>query len=284
MRVFRRLACLFLLIVADPAIAFAQDETEKPQSPPLLPDIARIVERGSLVVGQMKENLPPVFFETETGEPAGFDNDLAKAIAAELEVDLEVRRTAESFDDVIRQVAAGEVDMGISFLTRSPSRARLVLFSRPYAREHHSLLINRLKGLRFRAACPSLEELLRTSEIAGALGLRAGTASIEKLRKIEPDARPREFESYDDLVDALLAGDIAISLQSEILSGSYLQENPAARIRFQHCRIGRYMDLIGIAVPPGRYDLLNWVNVFLESRDIDFDAAEIVGHQGPWIF
>ena len=77
------------------------------------------------------------------------------------------------------------------------------------------------------------------------------------------------------------SGEIAISLQGELAARRFLNDNPAARIRLRLCQIGRPPDLIGIAVPPGRYDLLHWVNVFLEDRHIDFDAAQIVAHQGP---
>ena len=104
------------------------------------------------------------------------------------------------------------------------------------------------------------------------------------MRELNPDAQLREFQSYDDLMEAVRLGEIAISLQGELASRRFLAENPAARIQLRLCEIGRSPDLIGIAVPPGRYDLLHWLNVFLDDRHIDLDAAEIIAHQGPWVF
>ena len=199
-------------------------------------------------------------------------------------VDLELRRTAESFDEVVRLVIDGDVDLGISFLSRSARRATHVLFSRPYVRQHHTLLINRVKGLKFRQSCPSVEELMESAEISGNLGLRAGSADVSVVREINPDVQLREFQSYDDLMEAVRVGEIAISLQGELAARLYLANNPAARIKLRLCEIGRAPDLIGIAIPPGRYDLLHWINVFLEDRNIDFDAAEIATHKGPWKF
>ena len=252
--------------------------------PPLLPDIARIVERGTLVVGTLNEDIPPMLFTNEDGELAGFDIDVAKALAKELGVDLEIRRTAVSFDQVINQVAAAKVDLGISALSRSATRAKYILFSRPYVRQSYTLFLNRVKGLRFRASCPSVEELMRSAEFASNLGVRAGSAYAAVVRDIEPDVILREFQSYDDLMEAVRVGEIAISLQGELAARQFMSGNPAARIHLRLCEIGRTKDLIGIAVPPGRYDLLNWVNVFLEDRNIDFSPLEIINHKGPWDF
>lgn len=284
MSIRRNFMLLTLLAWAGFVHGGASAQTSELGPPPLLPDLARIVERGTLVVAQLNENVPPVFFEAEDGQLAGFDIDLAKALSEQLEVNLEIRRTAESFDEVIRQVASEEVDLGISFLSRTARRATYVLFSRPYARQHHALLINRVKGLKFRGSCPSVEELTQTAEISGNLGVRSGTADVSKLREINPDVQPREFQSYDDLTEAVRVGEIAISLQGELAARRFLNKDPAARIRLRLCEIGRAPDLIGIAVPPGRYDLLHWVNVFLDDRHIDFDASEIIVHEGPWVF
>ena len=251
---------------------------------PLLPDIARIVERGTLVVAQVNRNLPPIFAAGEDGQLSGFDIDVARAMAEVLEVKLEVRRTAESFDEVAWQVARGEADLGISFLSRTAARAKHVLFSQPYVKQNITLLINRVKGLKFRGSCPTVTEAVRSAGFSGIMGVEAGSAYSARLREVGPDTQPREFQTTEDVLAAVLAGEVAMSLQGGLMARRFLADNPAARIRLRLCEVGGKADQISIAVPPGREDLLRWVNIFLEERDIVFDAATIIAHEGPWVF
>ncbi|MDJ0895620.1 MAG: ABC transporter substrate-binding protein [Alphaproteobacteria bacterium] len=284
MSIVRIVPLLLILLWASLTTDTANAQTDELTGPPLLPDIAQIVERGTLIVGMLNEDIAPMLFTNEDGELAGFDIEVAKAMAKELGVSLEVRRTALSFDGVIKQVAAAKVDLGISSLSRSATRAKYVLFSRPYVRQSYTLFLNRVKGLRFRRSCPSVEELMRSAEFASNLGVREGSAYAAAVRDIEPDVILREFQSHDDLMEAVRAGEVAISLQGELAARQFMSGNPAARIHLRLCEIGRTKDLVGIAVPPGRYDLLNWVNVFLEDRNIDFSPLEIINHKGPWDF
>lgn len=253
-------------------------------APPLLPDLARIVERGTLVVAQVDEDVPLVFAEKDDGELTGFDIDLARALAENLGVSLEVQRTAETFDDVVRQVAAGEADLGISFLSRTARRAKVVLFSRPYIQQTMTLLINRVKGLRFRDKCPSVEELIGRTEFADLLGVENDTSYEARVRGLNPDAKLQEFDTIYEAHEALLSGDVAITLQGELAARRFLAEKPAARIRLQYCAIGRVTDQIAIAVPPGRHGLLNWVNVFLDEHGVDYRVSDLIAHEGPWSF
>ena len=256
----------------------------QPDALPLLPNIARIVERGTLVVAQVNRNLPPVFAADEGGQLSGFDIDVARAMAEVLGVKLEVRRTAESFDEVAWQVARGEADLGISFLSRTATRAKHVLFSRPYVNQNITLLINRVKGLKFRGSCPSVSEAVRSAGISGNMGVEAGSAYAARLREVGPDTQPREFQNTEDVLAAVLAGEVAMSLQGELMARRFLADNPGARIRLRLCEVGGKSDQISIAVPPGREDLLRWVDIFLEERDIDFDAAALIAQKGPWVF
>lgn len=284
MKISRSIPFFALVFCASVTGSVASAQLSKLTAVPLLPGLARIVERGTLVVAQVNRNVPPVFVEGKDGKLAGFDIDLARAMAQRLRVKLEFRRTAKDFDEVVSQVATGEADLGISFLSSTARRARYVLFSQPYVKQNLSVLINRVRGLEFRRSCPSVKELARVAGISGMLGLTMGTENSARLRELNPDARPSEFANGKDLMAAVLAGKVAISLQGEMTAHRFLSKNPAARIRLRLCEIGRFKDHIAIAVPPDRYDVLNWVNVFLREHEIDLDASELLAHEGPWQF
>ena len=250
----------------------------------LLPGIQQIVDSGKLVVAVINRDVPPFFFTGDDGELAGFDVDLARTIGDRLGVQVEFNRSAETYDEVAQVVATGDADLAISFLSRTPQRARSVLFTRPYITQDVTLLINRLAGLRFRETCPSLRELLTAAEFSGALGVETASALLARLRDLNADAQPREFQNAEDLIGAVRAGEIAISLQGEVVARRYLHDNPAAHIHLRLCELPGRPDRIAIAVRPGQHDLLNWLNVFLEDRGILFDAAELIGKDKDWSF
>ncbi len=271
---------LFLVSLA-PGRAAAQDLLDEA---PVMADLAAIMERGTLAVAQLNSSLPRVFEVGENGELSGFEIALAEAMAKGLGVELEIRRTAESYDAVVAQVAAGEADLGISFISYTARRAKHVLFSRPYVKQNETVLINRVRGLRFREKCPSEDELARVGLSEGMLGVQANSTFAAQLRDLNPEAKVRTFDDARELLQAVRAGEIAMSLQGELLARLFLSNNPAARIRLRFCTLEGLRDRIAIAVPPGRFALLAWVNAFLDEHDIGLTVSELINHQGPWRF
>lgn len=93
-----------------------------------------ILAAGKLVVGTEATFAPYEFYYTdpETGEEvlAGFEMDLARGLAAELGVELEVRDLA--FSGLITALRTGELDCIISGMAIKPDREEVVDFSTPY--------------------------------------------------------------------------------------------------------------------------------------------------------
>ena len=271
---------LFLMSLA-PGRAAAQDLLE---DVPVMADLAAIMERGTLAVAQIDSSLPPVFQIGENGELSGFEIALAEAMAKDLGVTLDIRRTAESYDAVVAQVAAGEADLGISFISYTARRAKHVLFSQPYATQNETVLINRVRGLRFREQCPGEGELARAGLGADMLGVQANSTFAAELRDRLPDLEVRAFDESEELLQAVRDGEIALSLQGELSARWFLSNNPAARIRLRYCALEGLRDRIAIAVPPGRFELLAWVNAFLEEHQVDVTVTDLIRHEGPWRF
>ncbi len=272
---------LLILATLAPGPAAAQDLLE---DVPVMADLAAIMERGTLAVAQIDDSLPPVFQVGENGELFGFEIALAEAMAKDLGVTLDIRRTAESYDAVVAQVAAGEADLGISFISYTARRAKHVLFSRPYVTQNETVLINRVRGLRFREQCPGEDELARAGRAADMLGVQANSTFAAQLREMNPDAKVRAFDESEELLQAVRDGDIALSLQGELPARWFLSTNPAARIRLRFCALEGLRDRIAIAVPPGRFELLAWVNAFLDEHQVDFTVSDLIRHEGPWNF
>jgi ABC-type amino acid transport substrate-binding protein len=91
------------------------------------PDIARILNRGEIIVAVMAIDTPP-FFEEKNGVMSGIDIDLVNEIAAELKVGVRYERSAKTFNQVVEVVADGKADFGISKLARTLTRAQMIVY------------------------------------------------------------------------------------------------------------------------------------------------------------
>lgn len=250
----------------------------------LLPGIQKVVDSGELTVALIKHDLPPVIVTGKDGKPAGFEADLARAIAKDLGVAPKFVRTAQTYDDVIRLVAEGKADVAISFLSRTPERAKSVLFTRTYLTQKLTALINRVAGLQFGRGCPTIADVLKIAGQEGKLGVQKGTANVARIKAGQPDAKIKEYKSAAELYEAVRGGKVPMSLQGELSARAYLKENPAARIYLKFCTLDTAPDRIGIAVGGGNEDLRRWLDVFLDEHNVTYDAAQVIRHRGPWTF
>ena len=105
--------------------------------------LSDIQARGKLLVGANVEFPPYEFYwvNPETGEEemAGFDMALARGIAQELGVEIEIMDQA--FSGLVTALSIGEMDMVISGMAIRPDRLEVVDFSDPYFSGEQILLV-----------------------------------------------------------------------------------------------------------------------------------------------
>ncbi len=100
---------------------------------------AEVKKKGVLVLGT-DPTFAPFEFKGPDGQITGFDIDIARAVARDLGVRLEVR--AVGFGALMPQaVTSGRVDMAMSGITITPERARVVSFSNPYYRSAQVFIV-----------------------------------------------------------------------------------------------------------------------------------------------
>jgi polar amino acid transport system substrate-binding protein len=83
------------------------------------------LESGTIVVG-VSVPYPPNEFKDENGELTGFDVDLMNAVATTLGLDVEYKESG--FAKIIPSVASGAFDVGMSSITDTKEREKLVDF------------------------------------------------------------------------------------------------------------------------------------------------------------
>ncbi|MGH7126895.1 MAG: transporter substrate-binding domain-containing protein, partial [Stellaceae bacterium] len=91
--------------------------------------IQAVVKRARLLVGM--STFVPWAMRDKNGELIGWEVDVAKQIAKDMGVEIDLVPTA--FDGIIPALIAGKFDMIATGLTITPKRALTINFSNPYA-------------------------------------------------------------------------------------------------------------------------------------------------------
>ncbi len=98
----------------------------------------RVMEEGVVRVGVRFDN-PPLSFITENGEWIGFDIDLAKALAEQIGVEIEMVKVDETTR--ISFLQEGKIDMAVASMNHTRARDDAVDFSITYFWDNQSFLI-----------------------------------------------------------------------------------------------------------------------------------------------
>ena len=202
--------------------------------------------RGALRVA-IAGSVPPYNAYRPDGAAEGSDVDIARALARDLGVRLEIVRLTNA--DRITAIETGAVDVVVSSLSITPEREQQVGFSIPYARLYVVL-----------AGRPAL----RVNGYADLAGLEVGvtrnTASGALVARFAPRARRVDFESDMMLIEAAAAGRLDLfSTQNAVLDAV---NQRAGYKMFEGKFVQQEMD-VAIAMPRRERALRAWVNAWV---------------------
>jgi polar amino acid transport system substrate-binding protein len=141
--------------------------------------LARIQERGALIVA-LEAEFKPFEYVDPTGTIVGFDVDLARAIADDLGVKLELRNV--KYETIVAELTSGKVDLIVSGMTITPERARSVRFTTPYFHTWTALLVSTSRASDVR----QVEDLDREGRI---VAVKEATTGEQVVRRLCPRAK-----------------------------------------------------------------------------------------------
>jgi ABC-type amino acid transport substrate-binding protein len=217
-------------------------------------------------------DIPPFIRADAQGRLHGLDAWLAQDIAKELGVSLEIVRAAPTFDKVVASVARGDADLGISFLSITLARAKMVYFSHPYLTLRHALLVNRLAWLAESKKLPARD----IRQTTAAIGAQRESTHAPAARSAFVRAPLREFGSFEELVAAVERGEILAALDNDFRLRRYFKLHPEASLRMEIQVQDDLRDLIAIAVRPDSPQLLAWVNTYLAVKALDLKRDDLL--------
>jgi len=228
------------------------------------PDIRRIVKRGELIVAMHREDGAPFYTLDKAGQLCGLDVDLAESIAQTLGVKVRFDRSSATFDGLVDFVAAGQADLAISCISRTPRRAMLANFSTPYVRLYQALLINRVKGPRAGNALP-IDQWLNAPNIR--IGTISGSSYMDFAVKDYPKAEIVAYEDFDKAAAAAVRGDVHAVIFDNSQITLWVQQHPEEVLYVQTRIMKDKEDPLSIVVNWQDAQLLNWINTYLATME-----------------
>lgn len=208
-------------------------------------DLQKLYQNGNIKIG-VKEHAPPFSQMNDQGDLMGFDVDIAKAIAAELEMNLELVPLTSK--DRIPFLQEGKVDAVIATMTITQSRDREVDFTIPYFQDGQSLIFLKNQPLQ------SYQDLK-----AKKVGAAAGTTSFLNIVKAQPECSAIPFPNYNEGIEALLKQKIDAFTGDFLVIKGLIDKHPKKEELV--VRGGRFtVEPYGIAIRENQSDLRDKLN------------------------
>lgn len=226
------------------------------------PDIARIIARGELVVAVMSRDTVPFVYEMN-GKLMGVDIELAQQVSAELKVPIRFDRSAKTYDEVVELVAMGRADIGVSKLARTLKRAKYVLFSDPYMKLEHSLLINRLA---FASVVRDQSVTQAVRNFNGKISVLADSAFEEFARRNFVKATIVPYPTWAKAVEAVKQGEAVAAYRDAIEVRTIMQSDPTLALTLRTVSFSDLESFLCVMVGPHNFVLQSFVNEIIATR------------------
>ena len=203
----------------------------------------------------------------ESGKVTGFDIDIARIMADAMDVKLVSK--VLPFGELIPALEAGEVDVVISNMTITPQRNLRVAFVGPYMTSG-KCIVTRSEALAKAKESPDL------NTAATRIVALEGSTSEKFAKELFPQATVITVDDYSAAADLVKAGKVTGMLSDYPICVATLKSNPDAGFVSLFSLLT--YEPIGIALPAGDAQFINWTQNFLARLD-STDTLKGLGKQ-----
>lgn len=217
--------------------------------------LEQIRKAGKIVVGTSAD-YPPYEFRLLPEldqEMVGIDIDIAEAVAANLNVRLEVRDIV--FSRLFDELAAGNIDLALAGLAPTESRKRVADFSIPYYKAMQNMLIR----------AEDKERIKLIEDLRGkVVGTQRGSIQEDLARNLLNGAAFFLHEEIDELIGALLRKEIDAIILERPVAETYAARAPQFLLNLECDAEAQHLESAA-AVRKGDAELLKRVNQVLSQ-------------------
>ena len=195
------------------------------------------------------------------GEHTGYDVDVAKMVAADMGVEVELVPVTSA--NRIPYLTSGKVDLVISSMGVKPERAEVINFSNAYAPF-------------FWAVYAPADLPVSSVEDAAAYKVGATLGTLEEIAYTdaagENATNIQRFDDQATTVQAFTTGQIDLIVTGNAIAAGIIASNPEMNVE---SKIVLQQSPCHIGVRRGEEGLLNWVNAFVYTHTLNGDLDKL---------
>lgn len=156
--------------------------------------LQKVLSTHQLVVGCIL-SFPPFGSKNASGQPEGYDVDMAKALAASLHAKLKiVDVTAQAR---VPDLQTGKVDVVIGNFTQTTDRWQAIDFTNPYVVAGERLIVKKGSGI---------QTLSDANKSNVTIGVTQGSTDDQIVKQVAPKAKVHYFNTSADAIQAVKSG------------------------------------------------------------------------------
>ncbi len=214
-----------------------------------------ILERGVLRVGSAGDYQPMSYLDPGTGKYVGFDAALAEDLAGDLGVDIEY--VATSWPTLMDDTLAGKFDLAICGITITDARKEKALMSEGYLANGKTILCRAEDAGKYTSLEAVNRPEVRVMENPGGLNEKFARENLSEASLIIHDVN-------QEIPGLVASGEADVMITEIMEAGFYVGQDSrlAAPLIYEPFTNGE----LGVLMPKGSEDLLEYVNLFLEKE------------------
>jgi polar amino acid transport system substrate-binding protein len=240
-----------LALMAIGTMAAAPVAAQQPAAPANLIDT--IKRRNKLIVGMA--SFVPWAMRNTKDEWIGFEIDVAKKLAADMQVELELVPTA--FDGIIPGLLASRYDAIIGGLSITAPRALQVNFTIPYSQSGTGVAANK-------ALTANMKWPADYNDAKVTFTCRRGVLACRWIEENFPKATLRQFDDTAVQLQEVINGNAHATMGSEPLATFAALQNPDKIARVHEGYITSAVE--GFAIRKGDHDALAFLNAWIAAN------------------
>lgn len=227
--------------------------------------IAELKEKGKIVLGTSADYPPYEFHKEIDGKDniVGFDIDIAKAIAADLGVELEIKDM--KFEGLLAALVAEDIDFIVAGMVPTEERKQSVDFSVSYYQAEQKMLVK----------AENADKVKSVEDLKGkVIGAQKSTIQEEIANTKIEASEVKALSKITDLVLELQNDKVFGVVLVGPVADAYAKQNPAVAV--PELSFGRE-DGVAVAINKGNEDLVEAINTTLDKLMKDGSVDKFIG-------
>ena len=220
--------------------------------------LKQVLQRGTLRVGDCL-TFAPFGFDNKDGQPDGYDVDLAKELAKQMGVKLEVVNTTSA--NRIPNLQTSKVDVVFCNFTRNLERAKEIAFTNPYVVASEALLVKKSSGIK------SINDMANRT-----IATVKGSTNGDEVRSLNMQVKIQEFDSSQAAILAVKQGQADAMIEDNNFLAYQASLDPDLTVTNEALVPLEYN---AFGVKAGDQVWLNYLNLFLFNINASKQNAQL---------